>query len=388
MRKFFLTIVLLFSSLSLSFAENPSHLRVSLLTCSPGTSVASAFGHSALRVCDSINNLDLIFNYGTYSFSEPNFLLKFLMGEMHYCLSVSDYKSFIRYYSEEGRSIEEQVFNLTEEQKTETYAFLLNNYKKENRYYYYEFFLDNCATRIRDIFEGEDYSIYEEKREYTYRDEVRRSLNENRRWMLFGVNLLLGGLTDKEISTRQMMFLPDRLSCFMEQYGNLELDEESLLLPATPVYDAPDRDKPFKEFLAKITSPEILFILLFLAFLILYLKLGCKEKFVKIFRLVFYIILTVGGTILTFMWFGTHHIWTKANWNLLWMSPLYLVPLFFRHGKVSAIIGDVLAAVSALTLIFSWLIPQSFDIAVYFIILLEIAVALSYHQVILQQKKD
>lgn len=390
MRKFILTIFLLFSSFSLSFAEEASHLRLSLLTCSPGNSVASAFGHSALRVCDSLRNVDLIFNYGTYSFDEPNFLLKFLMGDMHYCLSVSEYNSFKNYYSRQGRSIVEQVFNLTEKQKSEVYAFLMNNYRKENRYYYYEFFLNNCATKIRDIFEGEGYASYDEKTETTYRNEVKRTLGGNRRWMMFGINLLLGDLTDKEISTRGKMFLPDMLSCYLEQYSNTELNDESLLLPASSVYDAPKANKPVKTFFAKITSPEIIFILLFLAFLILYLKLNRRNDFVRIFRLVFYIILSVGGTILAFMWFGTHHIWTKMNWNLLWMSPLYLLPLFFRPGKVSAVIGDILAALSALTLIFSWLIPQSFDMAVYFIILLEIAVALSYHQIILHQnqKKD
>ena len=114
--------------------------------------------------------------------------------------------------------------------------------------------------------------------------------------------------------------------------------------------------------------------------MLLYLKLPQKERFVRIFRLVLYIVLTVGGVFLMFMWFGTNHVWTKANWNLVWMSPLFVLPLLFPSRKLSAIVGDIVTVPAALMLLLGWFLPQTFDITVYIIILLEIGVTLAFHQ--------
>jgi hypothetical protein len=125
---------------------------ISLITADPGEELYSLFGHSAIRVKDTVNNQDLVFNYGTFNFNTPNFYMKFTRGKLLYMLSIQQFDRFKRSYEYEKRDLKEQILNLTQDQKQAIFQFLLWNYQPENRYYKYDFFFDNCATRIRDVF--------------------------------------------------------------------------------------------------------------------------------------------------------------------------------------------------------------------------------------------
>lgn len=127
--------------------------RISLLTCDPGDELYSAFGHNAVRVLDNDTGRDIVFNYGTFDFDTPNFYLKFARGKLDYMLSVSTYEQFILHYQYLQRSVREQVLDLSPEQTLRTVQFLQENYEPQNRFYRYDFFFDNCATRIRDMVE-------------------------------------------------------------------------------------------------------------------------------------------------------------------------------------------------------------------------------------------
>ena len=125
---------------------------VSLLTCSPGTELYSIFGHCAIRIHDPVNEIDKIYNYGTFDFDSPNFYMEFIKGKLFYFLSVSNFTFFKTTYIRMNRSIYEQVVDLSMDQRQSLYQYLENNHLPENRYYLYDFFFDNCATRIRDAF--------------------------------------------------------------------------------------------------------------------------------------------------------------------------------------------------------------------------------------------
>ena len=156
-------------------------LSISLLTCSQGRDISSAFGHSALRVKDLRNGRDMVFNYGTFSFQEPHFMLNFLRGDLNYFLSVTSFQQFKRSYDATGRGISEQKLSLTPLQTAELYSFLIDNYKPSNRYYLYDFLQDNCATRIRDIFDrSKNFSIKDTLTGMTYRDELTRLVGDRR----------------------------------------------------------------------------------------------------------------------------------------------------------------------------------------------------------------
>ena len=48
---------------------------VSLITCSAGEAIYELFGHTAIRVVDTENQLDIVFNYGLFSFEGLNLYL-------------------------------------------------------------------------------------------------------------------------------------------------------------------------------------------------------------------------------------------------------------------------------------------------------------------------
>ena len=86
--------------------------RISLLTCGAGEELYSAFGHSAVRVCDTAQQLDLVFNYGTFDFNEPHFYANFVRGKLNYMLHVTKFENFLFAYDAGKRWVFEQTLNL------------------------------------------------------------------------------------------------------------------------------------------------------------------------------------------------------------------------------------------------------------------------------------
>ena len=125
--------------------------EISIITIGPGKNLYDKFGHSAFRVKDEANGIDWAYNYGTYDFNTPNFYTKFAQGKLNYNLSVAYFEAFYQNYVQENRWVKEQVLNLSSTEKNELFQYLQNNATPENRGYLYDFFFDNCATRIRDV---------------------------------------------------------------------------------------------------------------------------------------------------------------------------------------------------------------------------------------------
>ena len=115
----------------------------SLITCGPGNDFYTTFGHTALRICDSARKTDIVFNYGTFDFNTPHFYLKFSRGILQYQLSISHFNSFMAEYVYEGRAVSEQRLLLTQEELERLYDALMENYLPKNRYYPYDFCIDN-----------------------------------------------------------------------------------------------------------------------------------------------------------------------------------------------------------------------------------------------------
>jgi len=176
-------------------------LRISLLTATPGEELYSTFGHSALRVTDSVNHYDIVYNYGTFNFDEPGFYSKFVRGKLNYFLSRDYYESFIYDYFAERRGITEQILNLTCVEKHRVIDLLQNNMMPANRFYKYDFTFDNCTTRLRDLIE----SASEGKVRFqtvlsspkTFRNLIHDYLHINDKyWSKLGIDILLGAKTD------------------------------------------------------------------------------------------------------------------------------------------------------------------------------------------------
>ena len=132
------------------------HAQISLLTVSPGEELYSTFGHSALRVYDSVSNSDIVYNYGTFNFDEPGFYTKFVRGKLIYYLSRDNFDNFIAENRQENRTTTEQILNLDCKEKNLLLLALYANMQEGNRGYKYDFLFDNCTTRLRGLIEKAD----------------------------------------------------------------------------------------------------------------------------------------------------------------------------------------------------------------------------------------
>lgn len=193
--------------------------QISLITCTPGSELYTRYGHTALRVLDPANDIDITFNYGIFSFDTDHFYWKFVRGETWYELGASSTKWFIRQYNDEQRPIYEQVLNLTAGQRESLWDALVVNYQPENRQYLYNFVFDNCATRpyllIQNALGDSIQSDFTGHTGVTYRDFIRYYTGPLT-WSNAGINLLFGPRADKPMTSEQRLFLPEELMFFMQ----------------------------------------------------------------------------------------------------------------------------------------------------------------------------
>ena len=127
------------------------HLTVRLITAGPGSEVWELFGHNAIWIKDETTGREIVYDYGRFDFAEPGFLSRFVKGRMLYWMGAADPRGMISAYIRRDRSVWVQELDLSPTARAELLRFLENNVLEENRYYRYDYYLDNCSTRIRDV---------------------------------------------------------------------------------------------------------------------------------------------------------------------------------------------------------------------------------------------
>jgi hypothetical protein len=151
LKKILFFLVLLFSNFIFSQSILLSKdAKISILNCGTGNESYSLYGHTAIRIQDRINFLDLVFNYGTFDFSTPNFALKFVKGDLQYFVSTNSYTDFEYSYRLDQRSVYEQELNLNQEQKQILFDKLWQSLQSDDRFYTYKFIDRNCTTMVID----------------------------------------------------------------------------------------------------------------------------------------------------------------------------------------------------------------------------------------------
>ena len=298
---------------------------ISLLTCSPGSELYSAWGHSALRVRYPELGADMIFNFGLFDFNTPNFYVKFVRGKLQYVLGIQELREFVASYEWEGRSIVEQKLNLTSEQKDSIISRLQYLYKPENRYYYYSFLYKNCTTELRDLiftYTNTSEELLNQEADETFRDLLNIYTKS---WARFGINIMLGSTLDRKVNRFERMFLPDYLmtgaSETVTAEGNLVGREETMLgLPQAS--DA-------KIGIGDIVRPEVIAsLMLILVLLSLYFK-----KMEPCVRRGIFAFFGLAGLFILIVTTITEHTELYWNYNMLWLNPLFLIPAFIKRDK-------------------------------------------------------
>ncbi len=298
--------------------------RFTLLSCTSGPDLYSIFGHTAIRYEDSLDGrwVDWVFNYGTFEFSD-DFYWKFAQGKLDYKLSLEDFANFQQEYIYSGRGIYEQELLLSIEDKRRLFDLLVENYEPENRTYRYDFFYDNCATRVRDMIRKSS-SIpveftYVRAKEWTFRDAIQRYL-DHMPWSDFGIDLALGLPCDKVMGKEDVMFLPDSL---MKDFSYASYGNGLLAKPIAEVlpYEYELNDNSL------LTPINVFGLLFFIQLIIGILVFKKKLAFTPVDR---FLMLAVGlvGVMVFFLWFFTDHTATKWNLNLLWANPINFILVF------------------------------------------------------------
>jgi hypothetical protein len=304
-------------------AFETEHLQISLLTVMPRSNeIYTVYGHTALRLYDPVQQIDAVFNWGTFDFNAPRFLYRFIKGETDYFLSVTDYEHFLFAYSQANAAVVEQILNITPGGKEELLQILSHNLRPENLTYRYDFLFDNCTTRVRDMIEDcTDRSlIYPEQTERVTFRKLIHSCTEPYPWMTFGIDLLIGSGADSIIPFRQELFLPLHLKEALDKSYDkcsvpIVVSEKQLLISIPEDTSAFN----FRNF------PLITGFFIFSLYLVIAWIGWMKKCLFKGFFAPLFFVAGAAGCLIGFVSLFSYHPCTSPNWNLLWLHPFHWI---------------------------------------------------------------
>ena len=333
MRKL-LVFFLLFVGILSAHASSMDKVRISLLTCAPGSEIYALFGHSAIRYENPDQQQDWVFNYGMFSFKDPNFVMRFVKGETDYQLGVMPFAYFEAEYAMRGSSVYQQVLNLTNEEKECLIRLLEENYRPANRVYRYNYFYDNCTTRARDKIEEsiQGKVVYpENEAEVSFRNILHEFMQDSH-WSEFGIDLCLGSEADQPIEERKQMFAPfymlEAARGAMIHRGDTVVP---LVLEESKIVDAVLEDEP--AFPLSPMTCSVLLLLITMAIVVWDIR---KGRSCWVWSALLFFLQGIGGCIIAFLFFFSLHPTVGSNWLLILFNPLpllYLPVLIYRGVK-------------------------------------------------------
>ena len=305
--------------------------QTSLLTCTPGTEAYSKFGHSAIRITDTAQGIDWVFNYGLFNFGADHFYWRFIKGETDYQLGVEDMQWFLAGNASIGRKTYEQVLDLSQAQQQLLLDKLLDNYRPENRFYRYNFVFDNCATRPYRLLKqvigfGDAGTVAMEKTDFTYRRIISYYAG-HWSWLSYGINLIFGKDADKTMTLEQSFFLPEQLMDHVAQVRKQD---------GTPLCIS-DSTAPFVvDAHSWWVSPEWTTLLLCLLILLVTFRDLARKKISWWLDVFLFLVYGLLGCICCFLTFFSLHPLVGHNWNILFLSPVFFLPfvlVLFPGGR-------------------------------------------------------
>ena len=346
-------------------------LRIGVITMAPGEEFWARFGHDALVVVPA-NDPDaaVSYNFGFFDMDEPGFIGNFVRGKMNYLLAALPTSEDLASYQEQGRGVSVQWLNLSQAQAQSLASALAINARPENARYRYQYFTDNCTTRVRDALDHALGGLLKAQLSgrsmgNTYRGEAVR-LAWPAKWMAVGFDVGLGSYADRPLSRWDEAFIPMRLRDSLREVhladGRPLVASESELLPhrlSMPPEELPN------------VNSKAFFVGLMLALAVL--GLGRRQpRLLAALALPFWLLAGVAGSVMLFIWLGTAHVAGYANQNILLLSPLsfLLLPGAFSliRGRAPSVrFGHYLwivagsAAIAGFLTFFPFLLQKNLD---------------------------
>ncbi len=315
-KKILFTISILYTFSS--FCQNISlskNALVSIFTCGSGEELYTTFGHTAIRVKDSINNLDIVYNYGAFDFMEGNFYAKFVKGDLNYFINASSFDDFIVEYQQENREVVEQTLDFSIQEKQQIFDKLNASLFSDDRYYNYKFIDRNCTTMVVEkintikgsnvIKKTDDTSISYRKVLYPY--------FENHFWYKLGINIIFGAKVDQDATK---LFLPIEL---LHSLTKCKILGKSFVLKQETIVNA-STVKPSFSFVNSI----------YFVILILFL-IAVSNNRIIFFSYLF--LLGVLGIFFSLVGFYSFHKELLWNYNILLFNPLYIILPFLKNNS-------------------------------------------------------
>ncbi|MEO5682938.1 MAG: DUF4105 domain-containing protein [Chitinophagaceae bacterium] len=312
---------------ALAMAQPDScRFRISLLTCGPGDDLYSIWGHTGIRVIDTAQQTDVVFNYGTFDDSDPLFYIKFTRGIMMYSVAPYSFPDFMEEYKYYKRSVTEQVLDLHCAEKLKLVKALWINTETANKFYPYHFYADNCTTRARDIISNHtDTAIaFQNIRPLptsTYRQLIHSYMNNNSQaWNRLAIDVLLGNHLDEIMTNKQAMFLPDYL---LKGFDSAALRQDPLV-SETNILLPDEREK-----ITSFFTPVAVFSIILVTMLALWLlKNNTADKALNVLDGFFFLVTGFFGLLMLVLWLARVDSVCRNNYNLLWALPTHLIIAF------------------------------------------------------------
>ncbi len=348
-------------------ADDGSAITVYVMTMGPGSLVWERFGHNAIWIQDAARGTDKAYNYGLFDFEQENFILRFVQGRMLYWMEGFDAYITAEHYRRDDRSVWIQELNLTPADRVRLRDFLEWNEREENRYYRYDYYRDNCSTRIRDAI---DLVLGGRLRESTagpagatFRSHTRR-LTTNDIPIYTGLQMGLGSPVDRPISRWEEMFLPLKLREHLRTVTTVDEAgrEVPLVLSEATLYES---TRPAVREAPPMWWPAYLAVGVVMGALLALLAVGSKRR--RASRYGFVLLASVwsmisgfGGVVLLGLWALTDHTAAYANENLFQLNPLSLALLVLvpalaygvvRGQRVTVALAAAVAGISLLGLL-------------------------------------
>lgn len=362
---FFFILVLAFqltksNTIEAQDSTNNARLRFSLITCDAGADIYTIWGHTAIRVIDSTHHTDIVYNYGSFDFSTPNFIVKFLKGDLLYFISADTYSNFLYEYQYFERNVHEQVLNISPMEKQKWYLALQTNMVGDNRFYLYNFIKDNCTTRVKDgILKHAllNDSLIDVP---NFRDQiVGSSYQAGQAWIGLGIDLLLGAESDKKPNPFEQAFLPRLLYNRMANNPALVTKTNHIKYQIKPV------------------EKGLLPIILLVAILSVYLlaaNWNAKPAVLlaKSMDISLLLILGLGGSLVLYMSQCSMHTACHQNYNLIWLHPFYLIAIisYFSSRKFTGYLGWIFFIAIIVFMLTNYWIPQHFSTDVIMVMMI------------------
>ena len=313
--------------------------EVSIITCGTGSEIYSLFGHTAIRIKDTENQIDEVYNYGTFDFSTPNFYLKFVKGDLQYLETSCTFEEFFQEYLYEKRSVEEQVLNISTKQKQALFDYLNASLQSEERFYTYKFIDKNCTTMVINVINkilGKEIIVKTSSSEKTYR-EILFPYFEGLFFEQLGTSIIFGTKVD---SKGEQLFLPSELqeSIKMLSYNNQPLCKEN-----RKILELNSQQAPFSWW-NNYYAFSLLFVLVLIA---------NKNTLYK----TYFIVLGMLGLFFIFAGFYSLHKELANNYNILLFNPILFLVVYFqiknnRKGVLYTSLLSILCLISYVFILF------------------------------------